>query len=79
MIKLIITLGMLNGMFNNPTKKETINIIEYNTTVDNIQDMKEWMQEDINAGIINAEQGAIYLEWLEDTEDLLLYRLIEKY
>ena len=70
---------MLNGMFNNPTKKETINIIEYNTTVDNIQDMKEWMQEDINAGIINAEQGAIYLEWLEDTEDLLLYRLIEKY
>lgn len=70
---------MLNGMFNNPTKKETINIIEYNTTVDNIQDMKEWMQEDINAGIIDAEQGAIYLEWLEDTEDLLLYRLIEKY
>ena len=70
---------MLNGMFNNPTKKETINIIEYNTTVDNIQDMKEWMQEDINAGIIDAEQGAIYLEWLEDTEDLLLYRIIEKY
>lgn len=70
---------MLNGMLNNPTKKETINIIEYNTTVDNIQDMKEWMQEDINAGIIDAEQGAIYLEWLQDTEDLLLYRIIEKY
>ena len=39
--------------------------------VTNIQDMKEWMMQDIESGKIDPELGENYIEWLEVTEDHL--------
>tara|TARA_Y100000004_G_scaffold146196_1_gene167011 strand:+ start:256 stop:489 length:234 start_codon:yes stop_codon:yes gene_type:complete len=40
--------------------------------VTNIQDMKEWMMQDIESGKIDPELGENYIEWLEVTEDHLI-------
>jgi len=40
--------------------------------VTNIQDMKEWMMQDIESGRIDPELGENYIEWLEVTEDHLI-------
>ena len=40
--------------------------------VNNIQDMKEWMMQDIESGKIDPELGENYIEWLEVTEDHLI-------
>ena len=40
--------------------------------VTNIQDMKEWMMQDIEHGRIDPELGENYIEWLEVTEDHLI-------
>ena len=41
-------------------------------SITNIQDMKEWMMQDIESGRINPELGEHYMYWLEETEDHLL-------
>jgi len=41
-------------------------------SITNIQDMKEWMHEDINQGIIDSAYGSYYVEYLDQTEDLLI-------
>jgi len=38
----------------------------------NIQDMKEWMQSDIDKDNIITDLGEYYLEYLNETEDLLI-------
>ena len=43
------------------------------SAIDNVQDLQEWMKEDINAGIIEEEYGNNYIEILKETE----LRLIE--
>ena len=43
MKELIITIGVLVAMASNQVEK-----VELNQTIDNIQDMKEWMIEDQN-------------------------------
>ena len=40
--------------------------------VTNIQDMKEWMMQDIESGRIDPELGENYIDWLEVTEDHLI-------
>ena len=40
--------------------------------VTNIQDMKEWMMQDIESGRIDPELGEHYMYWLEETEGHLL-------
>ena len=40
--------------------------------VTNIQDMKEWMMQDVESGKIDPELGENYIEWLEVTEDHLI-------
>ena len=40
--------------------------------VTNIQDMKEWMMQDVESGKIDPKLGENYIEWLEVTEDHLL-------
>tara|TARA_R100001509_G_C4825589_1_gene201395 strand:+ start:564 stop:851 length:288 start_codon:yes stop_codon:yes gene_type:complete len=41
-------------------------------SITNIQDMKEWMHEDINQGVIDSAYGSYYVEYLNQTEDLLI-------
>ena len=41
-------------------------------SITNIQDMKEWMMQDIESGRIDPELGEHYMYWLEETEDHLI-------
>ena len=43
-----------------------------NESITNIQDMKEWMMQDIESGNIKPELGEQYIEWLDITEDHLI-------
>ena len=40
--------------------------------VTNVQDMKEWMMQDIEYGRIDPELGQYYIEYLNMTEDHLI-------
>ena len=40
--------------------------------ITNVQDMKEWMLQDIESGNIKPEIGKDYVYWLDNTEDLLI-------
>ena len=40
--------------------------------VTNVQDMKEWMMQDIEQGRIDPELGQYYIEYLDATEDHLV-------
>ena len=44
-----------------------------NESITAVQDMKEWMIQDVESGRIDPELGEHYMYWLEVTE----YRLIE--
>jgi len=41
-------------------------------SINNVQDMKEWMLQDIESGNIKPELGEQYIYWLEVTEDNLI-------
>ena len=41
-------------------------------SINNVQDMKEWMLQDIQSGNIKPELGEQYMYWLEVTEDNLI-------
>ena len=43
-----------------------------NEAITNIQDMKEWMMQDIESGNIKPELGDHYIEVLDKTEDQLI-------
>ena len=67
MKELIITIGVLVGMAHNQVEKR-----ELMTTIDNIQDMKEWMIEDRNNGVIDPEYAEYYIQYLEESEQILI-------
>jgi len=67
MKELIITIGVLVGMAHNQVEK-----VELNKTIDNIQDMKEWMVEDRNNGVISPEYAEYYIQYLEESEQILI-------
>jgi hypothetical protein len=41
-------------------------------SINNVQDMKEWIMQDIESGKIDPELGENYMYWLEITEDQLI-------
>ena len=41
-------------------------------SINNVQDMKEWMLQDIESGNIKPELGEHYIYWLKETEDNLI-------
>ncbi len=67
MKELIITIGVLVGMAHNQSEK-----IELMTTIDNIQDMKEWMIEDQKQGVIDSVYADYYIQYLEESERILI-------
>ena len=40
--------------------------------VNNVQDMKEWMMQDLESGKIDPELAEHYMYWLEQTEEHLI-------
>jgi len=70
MKKLFLSISALSLMsFSSVTIYQNYLISE---SINNIQDMKEWMKQDIESGNIKPELGKNYVEWLEVTEDQLI-------
>ena len=69
MKKLLISISAL-ALLSFTTNK----VINYKLgeSITNIQDMKEWMMQDIEHGKIDPELGEHYMYWLEETEDHLI-------
>ena len=69
MKKLLISISAL-ALLSFTTNK----VINYKLgeSITNIQDMKEWMLQDIESGKIDPELGKHYMYWLEETEDHLI-------
>ena len=75
MNKIIISIGILSNLCCQPdgTKYELPEKAHWNHLVDNIQDMREWMQEDMKQGIIDSAYAEYYLEYLNEAEDLTIH------
>ena len=70
MKKLFLSITTLSLMsFSSVTIYQNYLISE---SINNIQDMKEWMQQDILSGNIDVELGENYVYWLNQTEDQLI-------
>ena len=56
------------------TTNNIFTIINYKLyeAITHVQDMKEWMLQDIESGNIKVELGEHYMHWLEETEGKLL-------
>lgn len=69
MKKLLISISAL-ALLSFTTNK----VINYKLgeSITNIQDMKEWMLQDIESGRIDPELGEHYMYWLKETEDHLI-------
>ena len=79
MNKIILTIGMVSSLLISPSKKDgtIVNSVErdkylISEALNNIQDMKEWMQSDIDKDNVITDLGEYYLEYLNETEDLLI-------
>ena len=70
MKKLFLSISALSLMsFSSVTIYQNYLISE---SINNIQDMKEWMMQDIDSGNIKPELGKHYIEVLDKTEDYLI-------
>ncbi len=72
MKKVIILFGLLTGVSCSQEDKNLEAKIQIANAVDHVQDMKEWMIEDINQGMIKPEYGEYYVTWLEQSETILI-------
>tara|TARA_Y100001963_G_scaffold24800_1_gene33520 strand:+ start:533 stop:781 length:249 start_codon:yes stop_codon:yes gene_type:complete len=72
MKKLIISVGALGVM--SFTTNQLMNTYHLASAIDTVQDMKEYMKEDITQGVIEEVYGEYYIEMLQETEkDLIEY------
>tara|TARA_B100000683_G_scaffold276954_1_gene333042 strand:- start:362 stop:595 length:234 start_codon:yes stop_codon:yes gene_type:complete len=69
MKKLLISISALALMSFTANK-----VIDYKLgeSINNIQDMKEWMMQDLESGRIDPELAEHYMYWLEQTEKHLI-------
>ena len=72
MNKIIILVGLLTGVSCNQEDKNLEAKIQIANAIDHVQDMKEWMEEDIKQGMIKPEYGEYYVTWLEQSETILI-------
>ena len=68
MKKLLIAASTLAMMSFTASKVYNYHLGE---AVTNVQDMKEWMMQDIEHGRIDPELGQYYIDYLDETEDHL--------
>jgi len=79
MNKIILTIGIASSLLVSPAEKDgtIVNSVErdkylISEALNNIQDMKEWMQSDIDKDNVITDLGEYYLKYLNETEDLLI-------
>jgi len=75
MNKIIMTLGVASSLLTSPAEKDGTEV--YSSTqlvyaMDNIEDMKEWIGEDVNNGRMSEEIAESYFETLDETHGFLL-------
>jgi hypothetical protein len=70
MKKILIAVGALGVM--SFTTNQIIDTWLLSEALNNVQDMREWMKEDIYNGRLDQNVGSDYLEVLDETEDLLV-------
>jgi hypothetical protein len=75
MNKLIIIVGMLSSINcqQDGTRVDTIEKASWSYLIGNIQDMKEWMVQDLNNGEIDSAYAEYYINYLNESEDLAIY------
>ena len=71
MKKILIAIGALGVM--SFTSNQLMNTFLLSEAVNNIQDMREWMREDMKQGIIDSAYAEYYIEYLNEAEDLSIY------
>jgi len=74
MNKLMITIGLLSGLNyqTDGTRVDYTEKIKLAQSINHIQDMKEWMLEDVNNDNIITDLGEFYMENLNEVEDILI-------
>ena len=79
MNKIILTIGIASSLLVSPAKKDgtIINSVEQNKyllseSINNIQNMREWMQSDVDRDNIITDLGEFYIENLNEVEDMLI-------
>tara|TARA_R110002012_G_scaffold317281_1_gene533272 strand:- start:11 stop:262 length:252 start_codon:yes stop_codon:yes gene_type:complete len=70
MKKILIAVGALGVM--SFTSNQLMNTFLLSEALNNVQDMREWMVEDQKQGIIEFDYAEYYIEYLNNTEDLLV-------
>jgi len=70
MKKILIAVGALGVM--SFTSNQLMNTFLLSEALNNVQDMREWMVEDQKQGIIEFDYAEYYIEYLNETEDLLI-------
>ena len=78
MNKIILTIGIASSLLVSPAKKDgtIVNSVEQNKyllseSINNIQNMREWMQSDVDRDNIITDLGEFYIENLNEVEDML--------
>ena len=79
MNKIILTIGIASSLLVSPAKKDgtIVNSVEQNKyllseSINNIQNMREWMQSDVDRDNIITDLGEFYIENLNEVEDMLI-------
>ena len=74
MNKIIMTIGVASSLLTSPVKKDgtIVNSVELIEAINSVQDMKEWMQSDVDSDNIITDLGEFYIENLNEVEDMLI-------
>ena len=74
MNKIILTIGMASQLLVAPAEKDGTEVY-YSTqlvwAMDNLEDMKGWIQEDLNNGRMSEEIAESYFETLDETHNFV--------
>jgi len=79
MNKIILTIGMVSSLMISPAEKDgtIVNSVErdkylISEALVNVQDMKEWMKQDMDRDNVITDLGEFYIENLNEVEDMLI-------
>jgi len=70
MNKIMLTIGIAGSLLTTPAEKDGTEVYYSNQLIyamDNIEDMKEWINEDLNNGRMSQEIAESYFETLDET------------
>ena len=68
----LITIGLITGVLFNFTNQNEISKQDISAAIDNVQDMKEWMVEDRNNGVIEPDYAEYYIQNLDEAKRSLV-------